>query len=147
LDELQGQIESRLSDLDPAIELIALEHPAGETLRLYIDHPDGVDLALCERVTVQLRDLLEAWTLEVSSPGTDRPLTKPEHFHRFMGRRVRVRTREAIEGQRSFTGTLTAADDGGVRIEADRGEVEIPHARIRRSNLVPEYSTQLEESR
>jgi ribosome maturation factor RimP len=147
LDELQGQIESRLSDLDPAIELIALEHPAGETLRLYIDHPDGVDLALCERVTVHLRDLLEAWTLEVSSPGIDRPLTKPEHFHRFMGRRVRVRTREAIEGQRSFTGTLTAADDGGVRIEADGGEVEIPHSRIRRSNLAPEYSTQLEESR
>lgn len=147
LDELQGQIESRLSDLDPAIELIALEHPAGETLRLYIDHPDGVDLALCERVTAQLRDLLEAWTLEVSSPGTDRPLTKPEHFHRFMGRRVRVRTRDAIEGQRSFTGTLTAADDGGVRIEADGGEVEIPHSRIRRSNLVPEYSTPLEEGR
>jgi len=58
-----------------------------------------VDLAAdAERVTAQLRDLLEAWTLEVSSPGTDRPLTKPEHFHRFMGRRVRVRTREAIEG-------------------------------------------------
>jgi len=147
LDQLQGQIEERLQALDPAIELIALEHPAGETLRLYIDHPDGVDLALCERVTDHLRDLLEMWSLEVSSPGADRPLTKPEHFRRFMGRRVRVRTREAVEGQRSFTGTLTGADEGGVRIEASEGEVEIPLSRIRRSNLIPEYSTPLEESR
>ena len=147
MDQLQRQIEQRLSELDPAIELIALEHPAGETLRLYIDHPDGVDLALCERVTDHLRDLLEMWSLEVSSPGADRPLTKPEHFRRFMGRRVRVRTHEAIEGQRSFTGTLTGADEGGVRIEASEGEVEIPLSRIRRSNLIPEYSTPLEESR
>ncbi len=146
LDGLQGQIEQRLSDLDPRIELIALEQPAGETLRLYIDHPDGVDLALCERVTDHLRDLLETWSLEVSSPGADRPLTKPEHFRRFMGRRVRVRTREAIEGQRSFTGTLTGADEGGVRIKATEGEVEIPLSRIRRSNLIPDYSTPLEES-
>jgi ribosome maturation factor RimP len=146
LDELQGQIEQRLSDLDPRIELIALDQPAAETLRLYIDHPDGVDLALCERVTDHLRDLLETWSLEVSSPGADRPLTKPEHFNRYMGRRVRVRTREAIEGQRSFTGTLTGADEGGVRIKAGEGELEIPHSRIRRSNLIPDYSTPLEES-
>ena len=147
MDELYGQIENRLGQLDPDIELIALEQPAGETLRLYIDRPGGVDLALCERVTNHLRDLLETWSLEVSSPGADRPLTKPEHFRRFMGRRVRVRTREEIEGQRSFTGTLTAADEGGVRLQADQGEVEIPHSRIRRSNLVPDYSSPLEESR
>jgi ribosome maturation factor RimP len=147
LNELQGQIEQRLQELDPTIELIAVEQPAGETLRLYIDHSDGVDLALCERVTGHLRDLLETWSLEVSSPGADRPLTKPEHYRRFMGRRVRVRTREAIEGQRSFTGTLTGADDTGVRIQAGEGEIEIPLPGIRRSNLVPEYSTALEESR
>jgi len=147
LDELYGQIEDRLQQLDGEIELIALEQPAGEMLRLYIDRPGGVDLALCERVTDHLRDLLETWSLEVSSPGADRPLTKPEHYRRFMGRRVRVRTREAIEGQRSFTGTLTAADEGSVRIQASEGEVEIPHSRIRRSNLIPDYSTPLEESR
>ena len=111
MERLQEQIESRLREFDPAVELIALERPAAETLRLYIDHPDGVDLARCERVTNELRDLLQVWSLEVSSPGADRPLTKPEHFRRFMGRRVRVRTREAIEGQRSFTGRLTAADE------------------------------------
>ena len=147
MDELQDQIESRLRDLDPEVELIALERPAGETLRLYIDHPNGVDLALCERVTNHLADLLESWSLEVSSPGVDRPLTKPEHFRRFMGRQVRVRTRDPISGQRSFTGKLTGADDRRVRLDAGTGEVEIPLARIRRSNLVPEYKTSLEEAR
>ena len=147
LDDLQNQIESRVRDLDPGIELIVLERPAGETLRLYIDHPDGVDLALCERVTNHLRDLLDTWSLEVSSPGVDRPLTKPEHYRRFMGRRVRVHTREPISGQQSFTGTLTAADESRVRLDAGAREVEIPLTRIRRSNLVPEYTTPLEEAR
>jgi ribosome maturation factor RimP len=147
LDELREQIETRLWDLDPEVELIALERPAGEALRLYIDHPNGVDLALCERVTNHLQDLLESWSLEVSSPGAERPLTKPEHFRRFRGRRVRVRTRDAIEGQRSFTGTLTHADEQRVLITADAGEVEIPLAGIRRSNLVPDHATPLESPR
>jgi ribosome maturation factor RimP len=147
LDELQDQIERKLHDFDPEVELIALERPAAETLRLYIDHPNGVDLALCERTTNQLRDMLEAWSLEVSSPGADRPLTKPEHFRRFMGRRVRVRTRDAIEGQRSFTGTLTAADERQVRIDSGADQVEIPLSRIRRSNLVPDHTTPLEGAR
>jgi ribosome maturation factor RimP len=147
LDELQDQIERKLHDLDPEVELIALERPAAETLRLYIDHPNGVDLALCERATNQLRDMLEAWSLEVSSPGADRPLTKPEHFRRFMGRRVRVRTRDAIEGQRSFTGTLTAADERQVRIDSGADQVDIPLSRIRRSNLVPDHTTPLEGAR
>jgi ribosome maturation factor RimP len=141
LEELHQQIERRLRVLDSDIELIALERPAAETLRLYVDRPQGVDLALCEQVTNHLRDLLESWSLEVSSPGADRPLTKPEHFRRFMGRRIRVRTREPIEGQRSFTGTLTGADDRRVLISAGAGEVEIPLARIRRSNLVPDHAT------
>ena len=147
LDELHEQIESRLRDLDPEVELIAVERPAGESLRLYIDHPNGVDLALCERVTNHLRDLLESWSLEVSSPGAERPLTKPEHFRRFRGRRVRVRTREAIEGQQSFTGTLADADERRVLINAEAGEIEIPFAGIRRSNLVPDHLTSLEGAR
>jgi ribosome maturation factor RimP len=138
--ELEGTISSRLAGLDERIELIALEQPAAETLRIYVDHPDGVDLALCERVTAQLRDLLERWSLEVSSPGSDRPLTKPEHFRRFVGSRVRVRTREEFEGQRSFTGLLVAADESSVSVEEGAREVTIPLARIRRSNLVPETS-------
>jgi ribosome maturation factor RimP len=138
MERLENEIETRIAELDPELELIALEQPAGETLRLYIDHPQGVDLGRCERVTNHLRDLLTRYSLEVSSPGFDRPLTKPEHFRRFLGRRVRVRTREAIEGRRNFTGTLADADDRAVRVEDSGHEFEIPMAGIHRSNLVPE---------
>jgi ribosome maturation factor RimP len=137
--ELQETIEQRIATVDPGIELIMLEQPAVEALRLYIDHPDGVDLALCERVTNELRDLLTDWSLEVSSPGADRPLTKPEHFRRFLGRRVKVRTEEEISGRRNFTGTLTAADDESVSLESDGAAIRIPLAGIRRSNLIPEF--------
>jgi ribosome maturation factor RimP len=139
LTDLQHTIERRVDDLDPQLELIALERPAAETLRLYIDHPDGVDLRLCERVTNELRDLLESWSLEVSSPGADRPLTKPEHFRRFLGHRVKVRTKDAIAGRRNFTGTLTEANEESVCVDANGDAVRIPLAGIRRSNLIPEF--------
>jgi ribosome maturation factor RimP len=142
-EELQGTIEARLAGFDPEVELIALQQPAAETLRLYIDRPGGVDLALCERVTVELRDLLERYALEVSSPGVDRPLTKPEHFRRFLGHRVKVRTAEAIDGRRNFSGTLTAADEESVCVDADGSDVRIPLARIHRSNLIPELGGSL----
>jgi ribosome maturation factor RimP len=138
MTDLQRHIEERLEQLDPQIELIALETPSTDGLRLYIDHPQGVDLGLCERVTNQLRELLFDHSLEVSSPGSERPLTKPEHFRRFRGRRVRVRTRKALEGRRSFTGTIADADAGGVSVDLGDRAVTIPHERIRRSNLVPE---------
>ncbi len=138
MDNLQKDIESRIAGLDPAVEVIALEHPGPDALRLYIDHPDGVDLGLCERVTAQLRDLLTEYTLEVSSPGIDRPLTKPEHFRRYIGRRVRVRTREKLEGRSNFTGRIAGADESAVEVDLAEGAVTIPHERIRRSNLVPE---------
>jgi ribosome maturation factor RimP len=137
LEELQQTIESRIRDLDPEVELVLLERPAGETLRLVIDRPGGVDLALCERVTGLLRDLNDRYSIEVSSPGAERPLTKPEHFRRFRGRRVRVRTREPIAGQRSFTGTLIGADERSLALGGE-AEVTIPFEAIRRSNLVPE---------
>jgi ribosome maturation factor RimP len=140
LQQTQETIETRLADLEPDVEVIALERPAAETLRVYIDRPAGVDLALCERVTNHLRDLLESYSLEVSSPGLDRPLTKPEHFQRFVGRKVRVRTRDAIEGRRSFTGTLTGADERSVRVNSGEDEVAIPLDEVRRSNLVPDLS-------
>jgi ribosome maturation factor RimP len=139
LSQLQTTIERRLDSYDPQLELIALEQPGGETLRIYIDHPDGVDLGRCERVTAELRDMLEAWSLEVSSPGADRPLTKPDHYRRFVGRLVKVRAQKAIDGQRNFTGTLTDADDESVAIEIDGETVRIPLNDIRRSNLIPEF--------
>src|SRR4051812_2622809 len=102
LEQIQSKVESRLHDREPDVELLALERAAAERLRLVIDSPDGVDLALCERVTGVLRDLLEEWSLEVSSPGPERPLTKPEHYRRYVGRRVRVRTLEEVAGHKSF---------------------------------------------
>ena len=92
---IQRDIESRLAASEPDVEVLLAEVLGGRSLRVFIDHPDGVTLELCERVTMQLSDLRERYSLEVSSPGTERPLTKPAHFRRFVGRRARVRTRHA----------------------------------------------------
>jgi ribosome maturation factor RimP len=138
LSDLQSRIETKLADAEPGVELLAVEPVGRDALRLYIDSPDGVDLALCERVTSHLRDLLAEYSLEVSSPGAERPLTKPEHFRRYLGSQVRVRTREPLDGRRSFTGRLLRADEGSVHLDAGDGELEIPLERIGRSNLVPE---------
>ena len=138
LEQLQSTVESRLADAEPDVELLALERPASERLRLVIDRPEGVDIALCESVTALMRDLLEDWSLEVSSPGPERPLTKPEHYRRFVGNKVRVKTTEEIAGRHTFTGTLTAADDERVSVDAPDGAVSIPLQSVRRSNLVSE---------
>jgi ribosome maturation factor RimP len=138
LQQLQNTVESRLHDQEPEVELLVLERAASERLRLVIDRPGGVDIALCERVTGLLRDLLEAYSLEVSSPGPERPLTKPEHFRRYLGRRVRVRTREEVAGHKSFTGRLTGADEESVSVDSGDGPVSIPLSSVRRSNLLPD---------
>lgn len=138
LRQLQERIETRLREQQPEVELLALERPASERLLLMIDREGGVDLALCERVTGLLRDLNEDWALEVSSPGPERPLTRPAHFRRFLGRRVRVRTREEIAGRRSFTGRLTDADERTVSVDSGDGPVSIPLDKVRRANLLPD---------
>jgi ribosome maturation factor RimP len=138
LEQIERTVEERLRDQEPDVELLALERPASERLRLTIDRPEGVDLALCERVTGLLRDLLESYSLEVSSPGPERPLTKPEHFRRYVGRRVRVRTREEVVGHKSFTGRLTGADEESVSVDSGDGPVSIPLSSVRRSNLLPD---------
>jgi ribosome maturation factor RimP len=140
MNPTESQIEATIAELDPAVELIAVERTAPEMLRLYIDHPDGVGVDLCERVTLQVRDLLGDYALEVSSPGLDRPLVKPEHFKQFVGHVARIKTSGPIDRRRSFTGRLTAADAEAVNIESDGEITEIPFDLISRSNLVPELS-------
>ncbi len=140
MDAPQKTIEQRLAALDGDIEVIAVERFGPEGLRIFIDHPNGVDLGLCERATHQLRDLSADWALEVSSPGLDRPLTKPEHYERFIGSRVRVRTNEQLEGRKSFTGVITTASPETVSVEDEAGVHEIPLSAVHRSNLVPELS-------
>jgi ribosome maturation factor RimP len=134
--DLQNDIEKRLDSAEPEVEVLAVERLGSERLRLFIDHPDGVDLALCERVTEHLRELLVDYGLEVSSPGPERPLTKPDHFRRFIGRRARVRLREPRDGHRSYTGELVGASDDEVTVAAEEGVVSIPYSAINRGNLV-----------
>jgi len=138
MSSLEADIEARLAEAAPDVELLLAEVVGGHTMRLFIDHPDGVSLALCERVTHLLPDVREHYALEVSSPGRKRPLTKPAHFRRFLGRRAKVRTRDSRDGHTSFTGELVGADDAQVTIAADAGVVSIPYDDIRRSNLVEE---------
>jgi ribosome maturation factor RimP len=155
---LQTEIETRLADSEPDIEVLLAEILGGRCLRVFIDHPDGVTLAMCERVTALLNDLRERYSLEVSSPGAERPLTKPAHFRRFVGRRARVRTRhpravgQTADGRRpgtaravgdgpvvqSFTGELVGASEDEVMLAADGGVIAIPYSEIRRSNLIEE---------
>jgi ribosome maturation factor RimP len=137
MSNLQTEIEERLADRAPEVEVLLVEVAAGDTLRLFIDHPDGVTLDLCERVSHLLGDYSDRYALEVSSPGSDRPLTKPAHFNRFLGRRAKVRLREAREGHKSVTGELVGADEEAVTIAAPNGVLAIPYSQIVRSNLVP----------
>jgi ribosome maturation factor RimP len=134
----QSDIESRLAAVEPDVEVLLCERVAAERLRLVIDHPEGVTLGLCERVTAHLGELLRDVGLEVSSPGPERPLTKPEHFRRYAGRRARVRTRAPLDGRRNFTGELVDASDDAVTLAADTGVVSIQYAEIDRGNLVEE---------
>src|SRR3954452_8209733 len=133
---IQERIEALLASAEPDVEVLLAEVVGGRLVRLFIDHPNGVSLALCERVTKQLPEVREKFALEVSSPGAQRPLTKPEHFRRFVGRRARVRTRGDHDGLRSFTGELLDAGTDGVTVAAETGVVSIPYADIHRSNLL-----------
>jgi len=137
MSTIQEDIESRLATAEPDVEVLLAEVVGDRTVRLYIDHPDGVTLELCERVTKQLPEVRERYALEVSSPGSDRPLTKPEHYRRFLGRRARIRTLEPRDGHASFTGEIVGAIDSEVTLATDGGVVSIPYAAIARSNLVP----------
>ncbi len=137
MSALQNEIETRLAESEPDVEVLLVEVVSAHTLRLFIDHPDGVTLALCERVSGHLNDYRERYALEVSSPGQDRPLTKPAHYTRFLGRHARVRLRDATEGHKSVTGELVGASDRDVTIAVSDGIVTIPYEQIARSNLVP----------
>ena len=135
---IQEDIERRLAQDEPDVEVLLVEVVNGSLVRLFIDHPDGVTLELCERVTGSLPEVREHYALEVSSPGIERPLSKPDHFRRFLGRRARVRTREAHHGRHSFTGELVGASDAEVTVADPAGVVSIAYDDIQRSNLVEE---------
>jgi ribosome maturation factor RimP len=133
-DEIAPAVEARV----PGVEVLAVELLSPSRFCVYIDHPDGVDHALCAHVTRVLDAYRSDYTIDVSSPGPERPLRKPEHFADALGARVSVRTAENIGGKNRFRGALAAAGDDTVTLAGDAGEIRIPYEAIVRANLIDE---------
>jgi ribosome maturation factor RimP len=130
-DEIAPAVEQRV----PGVDVLAVELLSPSRFCVYIDHPDGVDHALCERVTRVLDAYRADYTIDVSSPGLERPLRRPEHFADALGQQVSVRT----EGKKRRRGTLIGADSEAITLETgDAGEVRIPYEAIVRANLIDE---------
>ena len=113
-------------------------------IRIFIDKPEGVDLTDCEAVSRQVSAVLDVedplpgqYTLEVSSPGLDRRLTKLEHFQRFTGEMIKVKLRFPVDGRRNFRGELRAADGEKIEIEVDGESHSVQMATIESARLVP----------
>ena len=132
--EVTQQVEAGL----PGVEVLAVELVSPQWFCVYVDHPGGVDHALCERVTNVLRDYLREYDVEVSSPGIERPLRRREHFERALGRRVALRTAGDIGGRKRFRGDVVTAGERSVRLSVDGDEVDIPYEQIVRGNLIDE---------
>lgn len=132
--EIAQQVESGL----PGLEVLALELVSPTRFCVYVDHPNGVDHALCERVTNLLRSYLDRFTVEVSSPGFERPLRKPAHFASVVGRRVSLRTAAQIGGRTRFRGELVDAGERTVKVATGSEAVDIPYEAIVRGNLIDE---------
>ena len=118
----------------------------GLLLRIYIEHPDGITVEDCERVSRQVYDQLEAESLmgedtllEISSPGMDRLLFSPVQHTRSVGEQVQIRLRIPRERRRQLTGTLIEADARGVRLRTEEGELSLPYAEIERTRIVPQW--------
>ena len=130
------------------LEMVDVEYrreSRGMVLRLYLDRDGGVSLDDLSRVSRQIGDLLDVhdavpgtYTLEVSSPGINRRLRRPEHFLRYLGQRVRVRTTNPVNGRRVFVGTLEAVETGGIQVRAHDGSRSIGFADIAQANYEPE---------
>lgn len=135
--ELAQQIELTLRTRVPEVEVLLAEQPSPGLVRITIDRPGGtVDLDLCERVSRALSTLRDRYAIEVSSPGIERPLVKPEHYRRAVGSRIQVRTEQPVEGRRQFSGTLIEASNNEIEIDLDGERARLSYAAIRRGNLV-----------
>jgi ribosome maturation factor RimP len=136
--QIQREVSATVVERLPDVEVLAAELSGPERLTVYIDHPAGVDHALCEQVTDVLRSYLDHYTLDVSSPGLERPLRTPEHFEGVVGRRAALRTSREIVGRKRFRGEVVAADDSEVTLESGGERVRIPYDAIARGNLIDE---------
>jgi ribosome maturation factor RimP len=137
--QLTREVSQTVEQGLPGVEVLAVELSGPERFTVYIDHPTGVDHALCERVTNLLRGYLDRYTVDVSSPGIERPLRTPAHFRGVVGRKVALRTEQELNGRKRFRGTVAAANaDTLALVVADGERVQIPYAEIVRGNLVDE---------
>jgi len=144
------QLAAPLAETE-GLEIVDIElKPEGRmglVLRLYLDKAGGASMDDLSRVSRSLSDLLDehdvvdgAYTLEVSSPGINRPLKRPEHFERFVGKRIRVRTRDLINGRRSFLGQLLEVSSDKIAVDQDGARWEIPFSVIEKSNYEHDWS-------
>jgi ribosome maturation factor RimP len=132
--EVAETVEPRI----PKIEVLAVELGGPEHITVYVDHPDGVDHALCERVTNELRSYLDTYRVDVSSPGLERPLRTKEHFAGAVGKRVALRTDVELDGRKRFRGEIVDAGEDEATISVGDERVEIPYEAIVRGNLIEE---------
>ena len=132
--ELQREVARTLESGLPGVEVLAVELSGPERFTVFVDHPQGVDHALCERVTDALRDYLRAYSVDVSSPGLERPLRRPEHFRNALGRRVQLRTEE----RKRLRGEVVDAGDAAVTLQTGNESINVPYEEIVRGNLIYE---------
>jgi ribosome maturation factor RimP len=133
---LEQEISARVGESLSGVEVLAVELTGPDRFTVYIDRAEGVDHALCEQVTRVLWDYLREYSVDVSSPGLERPLRKPEHFERFVGRRVKLKTAERAK----VRGQVVRVDEKAVTVGVDGDEVDVPYAEIVRGNLIEEGS-------
>ena len=122
----------------PGVDVLAVELLSPSRFCVYVDHADGVDHALCARVTEILSGYRGSYTIDVSSPGLDRPLRRPEHFRAAVGHDVQIRTAAEIAGKKRFRGPVLAASEQSLRIAVGETELDIPYETIVRGNLIDE---------
>jgi ribosome maturation factor RimP len=136
--ELQREVADTVQGRLPGVEVLAVEMTGPDRMTVYIDHPDGVDHALCERVTGVLGGYLDRFTLNVSSPGFERPLRTQAHFADAVGRRVAVRTAVDVEGRKRFRGEVVDASEREATIAVGDDQFAVPYDVIVRGNLIEE---------
>ena len=131
--QLTREIAPKIEGAIPGTEVLAVELTSPERFTVFVDHVQGVDHALCQLVTSVLSEYLREYSVDVSSPGLERPLRTPSHFRNVVGRRVALRTKE----RNRLRGEVVAADEGKVTVKTDAdSSVDIPYDAIVRGNLI-----------
>ncbi|TML24285.1 MAG: hypothetical protein E6G32_04140 [Actinobacteria bacterium] len=136
--QLTREIGQKVEKAIPGIEVLAVELASPERFTVFVDHAQGVDHALCERVTNVLRDYLREYSIDVSSPGLARPLRRPEHFRSVLGRRVALKISPELGGRKNFRGEVRDASEQDVTLGINGDDVHIPYDAIVRGNLIDE---------